>query len=373
MSGPQFFHIQTFSRKPNPAGQSVDQVFHEAERDPEFSQHVDAPEPPSLLFGMPIPELRAAHDAMVNGASVEVLRKGQTYIKGIRKDRHTLCTVVASYPLSWDQIRDNPEELARLEEWKRLNIEHMKRMFGDRLKTVIEHTDEKYPHLHGYALPEGIEGIDATLLHHGKAAKKQTEAEAKADGEENKVAVKMGNRALREAMRAVQDDYYQHVGGPSGLTRDGPKRGRKTRAEWKAEKEAARRASFYDRAKIAAEIEQRQRALDAKAARLDNQSKKQDLYDDDLDKKSQALNEREALLIEARENNEKWTAELHDKETRLSRVLSVVTRLIGSVAERLGVGSTLRQIEDEILGAGIEPENPLQNPDEDAGAGLSFD
>jgi hypothetical protein len=44
-------------------------------------------------------------------------------------------------------------------------------------------------------------------LHPGKVAKKAVEAQAKADGEENRVAVKLGNKALRAAMTLWQDEY----------------------------------------------------------------------------------------------------------------------------------------------------------------------
>ena len=51
MSGPQFAHLQTWSRKPNAAGQSVNQVIAEATRNPEFSTHVESPAPPRVLHG----------------------------------------------------------------------------------------------------------------------------------------------------------------------------------------------------------------------------------------------------------------------------------------------------------------------------------
>ena len=53
MAGPQFANIQTFSKKGNVVGQSVAQVIAEATRDPEFSTHVDDPDPPRVLLGDP--------------------------------------------------------------------------------------------------------------------------------------------------------------------------------------------------------------------------------------------------------------------------------------------------------------------------------
>jgi hypothetical protein len=70
-------------------------------------------------------------------------------------------------------------------------------------------------------------------------AKKAVEAQAKADGEENRVAVKLGNKALRAAMTLWQDEYHAAVGVPEGLTRSGPRRRRLTRAQWQAEKATA--------------------------------------------------------------------------------------------------------------------------------------
>ena len=51
MSGPQFFHLQSYSRKPNKAGQNVEQVLAEAARSPEFFGHVETPRSPNMIFG----------------------------------------------------------------------------------------------------------------------------------------------------------------------------------------------------------------------------------------------------------------------------------------------------------------------------------
>ncbi len=52
MPGPQFFHVQTYSRKPNEKGQSVEQVLAEAGRAPKFSQHVAARQAYRIVFGL---------------------------------------------------------------------------------------------------------------------------------------------------------------------------------------------------------------------------------------------------------------------------------------------------------------------------------
>jgi len=48
-------------------------------------------------------------------------------------------------------------------------------------------------------------------------------------------------RAYKKAMRDFQDSYYEAVGKPCGLTREGAKKRRLSRTEWKAEQAIAER------------------------------------------------------------------------------------------------------------------------------------
>lgn len=256
--GPQFAHIQTFSRKPNPAGQSVDQVFDEVERVPEFSKHVDSPEPPRIVDGVSIAQLRRNHADMIGGAATQVRTKDGMKVRAIRRDRHTLMSMVASYPLTWEQIGDDPEEQAALDDWRRANVDFAKRQFGKGYQCSVEHTDEAHPHLHIYALPVDLPGIDAKLMHPGKAAKARVEAQAKAEGRPGKEAITLANAAYKDAMRAWQDGYYLEVGEPSGLLRDGPRRKRQSRADYQRDKRDARlrsRSALVERHEQLAEQE----------------------------------------------------------------------------------------------------------------------
>lgn len=240
MSGPQFVHLQTFSRKTNPVGQSVTQIFGELLRDPQFSRHLDDPNPPQTVDGIPPEELVARHDAMINAARVAVKVKGKTHYRSIRQDRHTLLTAISSYPLTWDQICGNPEEEEALRAWERRNVTFFRNLFGRQYQATYRHTDEPYPHLHIYALPELIPGVDATLLHPGKRAKDLMETQERAQGRSPREALAAANRALKAAMRDFQDDYYLNVGEPSGLLRIGPRRQRLSRKDYLAQKHAAR-------------------------------------------------------------------------------------------------------------------------------------
>lgn len=242
MSGPQFAHIQSYAMKPNPAGQSVIQVVKEADREPEFSHHVEHPKPPRIVHGMNLKEVLTAHAQMLEAGAVEVkLKNGKTARRRIREDRHTLLTVVASHPNLTTQVQGDLQSQAAYDKWVDLNVRFLRAKFGDRLVSVIEHTDEAHPHLHAYILPLGDPACSAREMNPAWAAKEKAEKEAKAQGKEGKEALKIGNRAYKEAARRFQDEYHAAVGMPCGLTRTGPKRERLSREQWKERKEEARR------------------------------------------------------------------------------------------------------------------------------------
>lgn len=166
------------------------------------------------------------------------MKNGTETVRSIRQDRHTMASIVMSYPVPRVAIVTE-EARQKLAAWERRNIEWLQQAYGDQLRVVMAHEDESQPHLHAWLLPDDP-GADATTLHPGKIAKKAAEADAKAKGQAPREAVKAGNRALKAAMTEWQDTYYHAVGAPEGLTRTGPLRRRLTREQWKSEKAAAK-------------------------------------------------------------------------------------------------------------------------------------
>jgi hypothetical protein len=391
--GPQFAHIQTFSRKKNPAGQSVEQVLGEAGRAPEYSSHVDTPEPPVILYGIDLEALRQRHDQMVEGAATEAKTKKGIRRRSIRVDRHTLMTVVASYPLTHKQIGDDPDELGRLAAWRANNIEHLKQLFGDGLTTVIEHTDEPHPHIHAFALPIDQPGVDAKQLHPGMVARATADAAARAKGAEPRDAVRAGNTAYVAAMRLWQDQYYLAVGAPSGLTRDGPRRARKSGKQWQEEKAAAQVQAelMATLAAQQAQLEAKRRELvqkrwgdrqaarartaklnaheaDAKQFRLKAHSVAKKINADrtEVDQDRVAIeSEREALAKERREV-EKQRARLDARQAGVNRIVKRIREVVCRLAEYLGLplpktlGDAVTALEHEIQAQTqeLEPEDP---------------
>lgn len=355
--GPQFAHIQTFSRKANPTDQCVDQVLGEAGRAPDYSSHVENPEPPVLLYGVDLEELRQRHDQIIDDATTEVKTKKGIRRRSIRIDRHTLMTAVASYPLTHEQIGEDPDELARLATWKATNIAYFKELFGTGLQTVLEHTDEPHPHIHAYALPLDRSGVDAKQLHPGLVAKAAADAEARAGGAEPKEAVRAGNRAYVAAMRLWQDQYHRMVGAPSGLTRDGPRRARKSRKQWQEERAAARHQADLEAAQAAerARMEAQRRELvqarwdarreaRARAAKLETREAAADQFRLNARAAAQKINQERATLEDERTElaTERRALEvlrrkLEKQEAGMDRVVRRIKDVVSRFTEYLGL------------------------------------
>ncbi|KAB2540817.1 hypothetical protein AL035_15705 [Salipiger aestuarii] len=328
MSGPQFFHLQSFSRKANPAGQSVEQVLAEAARVPRFSTHVRAPRPPRVVAGLHPARIKERHDAMVEAGRISVtLADGSTKERGIRKDRHTLLTCVASHPLQSSQVEADAEARRKYETWVEYNLAHFRRMFGEKLMGVVEHLDEEHPHLHAFVLPTDDPTCSARDLNPAWAAKTEAEAAAREAGHDAKSAVKLGNKAYKARARELQDEYHREVGIAAALTRLGPKRERLSRAEWRARKAAAEQDALLlremeDRVSALAIHEEELSATEEEiTARLAEQLEQAALLDAEAAAKRQsASTESNELLEAARRDREAAVARLATAEAEARRL-----------------------------------------------------
>ncbi len=294
--GYQFIHLETYSRKADAAGRSTAFVLDEADRRPDACQHVTVPVAPTLVYGEPAADVRAIHDTRATEARTEAAGK----VRRIRSDQHTLGTVVASFPLSWEEVRADPRHADALADWERRTVGWLRDQYGDQLVSVLRHEDERFPHLHALILPNDP-SMRAKALHPGWAAKAAAVAEAKAGGAEGKLANAMGDAAYKAAMRAWQDSYWQAVGLPCGLARLGPGKRRLTRAEWQTEQAAARNT-----ATLLHQADQAQRAVQEAEA--------------DLRARSQATADREAKAVAAAE---KAYAAIAEAKARLAEAKRV--------------------------------------------------
>jgi len=228
----QFAHMETYSRKKTDKKFSVKEILAEAKRDDGACPHVENPEPPNQVYGISLDELESLHDSMCDNAKM-TNNKGQS--RSIRKDQQTLGTVILSYP-SKAENQDEQQYSKDYENWKKLSVDWLKEKYGSELKTIIEHTDESHPHLHAYLIPDDLK---ADRYNIGRRAKTDFLKSDEAQKLEKKEANKLGDRIYKEEWRKWQDDYFEKVGIPSGLSRIGPGKRRLSRADWQQEKKQA--------------------------------------------------------------------------------------------------------------------------------------
>lgn len=219
----QFIHVETYAReiKKGATGKTMRDIIAEAGREPDNCPHID-PEKladpalaPEHIYGYTLD--RVEHEA-TRWAEQSKDGGGQT----LRKNGVCLLAGVVSLP------NDTPP--SDWQRFKRDAVKWLKKEYGSTLRSVIEHKDEDYPHLHFYCIPEA--GKQFSSIHKG--------IEARTKARQQKLSGKQQNLAYCEAMREWQDKFSHDVGQPHGLTRIGPGRRRLTRAEWKKEKQQAK-------------------------------------------------------------------------------------------------------------------------------------
>lgn len=222
MAGYQFAHIEGYARKGSSQTNhrtggkkgvfSAQEIADEAERKDGSCSHVKLPQPPIIHFGVSpseVVKLSAEWAEHAKDASGRKLR-----IDG-------LCLAAGTFSVPPDL--DDQEWPA----YRDAMIEYLRERYGERLHSVVEHTDEAHRHCHFYMVP--LPGEDFGAVHEGVAARRMVAAQGKKKGQQN--------AAYKAAMRSWQDDLWR-VGQQYGLARIGPRRRRLTRAGWHAERRA---------------------------------------------------------------------------------------------------------------------------------------
>lgn len=241
----QFIHIETYARtsktwtgkdkKGKEKGgttRSIREISDEAIRKPGNCPHVPDPRPPVQIFGISpdeIPKMCEEYAGTVKTKSGQKLRPDALVcIAGV-------VSVGDPDREKWDQVKKD-------------SVEFLKNKYGDRLKSVVEHTDEAFPHFHFYVIPRPGEKLED--IHEGLKARNQARAAGEKAGTQN--------RAYRDAMKTFQDEYSLSVSARNGLTRIGPSRRRLSRDEWRAEQtnseDLAKKLNFLEDKKRLAEV-----------------------------------------------------------------------------------------------------------------------
>ena len=226
----QFAHIQWAARvrsnkqssveqngmKTRDVGWSAQDLADEAERMPHACEHVESPQPPTLVYGV-MPSQAVAEATAWGGQATEGRDKRRTKL---RSTSPVIAAGVVSLPSSmidvWPAYRDEV-------------VEALKERYGDRLRSVVEHLDEAHPHMHFYLVPKPGEQFGA--VHEGYQARN----EERKKGPGAKVRT-----AYQDAMKGWQDWLHERVSSRFGLLRLGPKRERLSRQEYKRQQDLAK-------------------------------------------------------------------------------------------------------------------------------------
>lgn len=223
--GYQFIHIESYARqagKGKDGENNISKVAGEADRLEGNTKHLPTPQPPMILYGVSASKVAEMAEDWADEAKDSRGHK-------LRKDGLCLVAGVISVP---NDLTD--KEWA---DFKIASFDWLVEMYGDRLKSIIEHTDEPFRHFHFYVIPNPDEKFE--VIHQGKKAASEVKQIISEDGENKKGAQ---NSAYKEAMKAYQDEFFKKVGMKSGLLRLGPGKRRLTR---KAYLEETRQAKYF--------------------------------------------------------------------------------------------------------------------------------
>lgn len=230
----QFAHVEGYARaagRGKKGGNSVAGVVAEAEREPGYCHHVEAPQEPTLLYGVRPSE---AGRMAVEWAEAAKDARGHA----LRKDGLCLLGGVISLPRAMEE---------RWEPFSKDALKWLKKEYGPRLRSVISHNDEAHPHIHFFVVPKPGERFEE--VHDGiraMAAANPNRGDRDRSAAQKTLDRKAGGLAFVEAMRAWQDRFWEGVARRYGLARLGPRRQKLTRAEWKAREAEARRLAAED-------------------------------------------------------------------------------------------------------------------------------
>lgn len=226
----QFIHVESYGRvsakkklnfNDETKGRNVKEIIGEVTRRPGYCDHVEDPGESIILYGLNPKELEALTDDYFNNTK---LVNSNGVSRGLRKDSHVLLAGVISLNREVEEIWDD---------YKKESIEWLKKKYGDRLKSVVEHTDEGHPHLHFYCVQDP--GLSFDLLHEGKRAYAAVGGKVKHKKE----------IAFKNAMREFQEAFFNDVSLKYGLMKTGPKRKRMSNSDYKRQQEEIRLINLF--------------------------------------------------------------------------------------------------------------------------------
>jgi hypothetical protein len=345
MSGFQFAHINWYSKagsykrtwstfshgSEKSRGWSIADILAEAARKKGNCPHVMSPQPPGLIYGVPLDQVEALADAWASTQAIEVkLKNGTVARRRMRFDAPSIAAGVISLPAAraaeWPAFRDHA-------------IEQLQKRHGDRLVSAVEHLDESHPHMHYYLIP--LPGESFGTVHDGYAASRMARSEP-----ENAVRT-----AFKDAMKKWQDWVHESISEAFGLARLGPGRERLSRADWK--------------------VSERLRAIDEREKRVNEQVQAQAtqavLSEVAIQKKLNDLDRRELLIVKKREALDITNVNQEKTQRDLDRLLAETAKTKTELVEMFGTMSVAAKLHAQSLHPNLAGVLGVKNTMDDLG------
>ncbi len=260
---PQFIHLEPYGREGAHRKNSTERkssmfdIRDEMVRAPHACGHVASPQPAAVVFG---DDPYSVVAQCAEQASRAVDKAGRS----LRCDTPVVVVGVASWPRLRTIVDSDPKERKRYELWRDDTVRWLRARWKEALASVVEHFDEPYAHIHFLLVPsiDHNRRLWIGTVHPGRKAERATAESGGSKRDQRK--------AYEDAMRKMQDDYYESVAARHGLTRIGPGRQRVTRTEWKEQKRQAEAlATFYRKARQVAAATTDRRIIALKEQAMD--------------------------------------------------------------------------------------------------------
>jgi hypothetical protein len=217
----QYLNLMTFGIRPKkgaPSHLCIEGVTREAARVRGATKHIP---------GLPRVYLIEGEDPVVVGQEA-ILQAGSAFdFRGrrLRKNGAALVAAVVSYPVSMQDIGAYPEKEEQLHKWVDQTVAWARQLWGRQIKSVVLHTDEEYPHLHLFVVPELLPSnrLDVWAIHPGIAARDAAQRAGHSTSAQT--------RAYIAAMKDLQSEFHGAVSANFGHARKGNGRKRMDRTQ----------------------------------------------------------------------------------------------------------------------------------------------
>lgn len=201
----QFIHVDAYSAAPSSYSgrRSVSDIANEADRLPSACEHVPVPQAPLLLHGIGPHQASALSKKWSSDSRRQYVHRPSGIVKSrkLRGDSPCALVGVLSVPPEFDD--------SGWGDFKGRAIAWLKTKYGaDRLKSVVEHVDERHRHIHFWVVPRPGELF--TAIHQGLLAVAKV-------GKRSRKALR--DHAFAKAMSAYQDEFFTGVAEFFGLKR----------------------------------------------------------------------------------------------------------------------------------------------------------